>query len=175
MSDPAIPRVTLVKVTSSDSGDLHFLWSDFETVKFTNWKQLDSPAECDQRVQRMLRRYEPSTGRAGPFVIRSMEGEFLGLIGLDAPEPFAGTHELWYLIRRDRWGRGYGSAAIAEALRLMAGFPSVQRLVATAVAANVASWRLLEKNGFSRIGVIASGFDRHGVKLDLYEYVKATP
>lgn len=168
-----MPRVKLDMVTRLDSGELYALWSDFETVKFTNWKQLCSPAECDQRVERILQRYAPSTGRVGPFVIRSAEGEFLGLIGLDAPEPFAGTIELWYLIRRDRWNLGYGGAAVAEVIRMLAGFPQVKYLVATAVAANVASWRLLERNGFSRIGVISGGFDRYGSKLDLYEYARA--
>ncbi|HRE07555.1 MAG TPA: GNAT family N-acetyltransferase [Opitutaceae bacterium] len=168
-------RITLEKVTRSDSADLFRLWSDFETVKFTNWAHLTSSDQCDRIVERMLRRYDPSTSRVGPFVIRSSEGEFLGLIGLDVPEPFEGAHELWYLIRRDRWNLGYGGAAIAEVLRTLAEFPQVKRMVATAVAANIGSWRLLERNGFSRTGVIAGGFERHGLKLDLFEYARAVP
>lgn len=168
-------RVKLDKVTRSDSGNLYTLWSDLETVKFTNWAHLTSSDECDQRVERMLKRYDPSTSRVGPFVIRASDGDFLGLIGLDVPEPFAGAHELWYLIRRDRWNLGYGGAAIAESLRKLAGFPKIERIVATAVATNIASWRLLERSGFSRVGVIAGGFDRHGLNLDLFEYARAFP
>src|SRR5437868_5878166 len=99
-------RVTLDQVSRSDSRGLYTLWSDLETVKFTNWALLSSQEGCDQRVERMLSRYDPSTGRVGPFVIRTSHGEFLGLIGLDVAEPFEGAHEMWYLIRRDRWNVG---------------------------------------------------------------------
>lgn len=167
--------VKLDKVTRADSGDLYMMWSDFETVKFTNWALLTSHGECDQRVEKMLSRYDPTTSRVGPFVVRTADGEFLGLIGLDVSEPFEGSHEMWYQIRRDRWNLGYGGAAIAELLEKLVGFPKVERIVATAVTTNVASWRLLERNGFSRVGVIVDGFDRHGLKLDLYDYVRAFP
>lgn len=165
----------LVKVKRSDSADLYTLWSDLETVKFTNWSLLTSQAECNERVERMLKRYGPTSDRVGPFVIRDTGGEFLGLIGLDVPEPFQGAHELWYLIRRDRWSLGYGGAAIAGILKKLVAFPGVKRIVATAVATNVASWRLLEKNGFSRVGTIAGGFERNGLKLDLLEYARPFP
>jgi len=165
----------LDKVTWSDSADLNTLWSDLETVKFTNWSLLTSQDECNERVERMLKRYDPSTSRVGLFVIRDSGGEFLGLIGLDVPEPFEGAHELWYLIRRDRWNLGHGGAAIAEVLKKLVAFPSVERIVATAVATNVPSWRLLERNGFNRVGTFAGGFERNGLKLDLLEYARAFP
>jgi RimJ/RimL family protein N-acetyltransferase len=174
-NNSAMHQVRLDKVRRLDSADLYTLWSDLETVKFTNWAHLSSSDECDQRVERMLKRYDPSSRRVGPFVIRTTNGEFLGLIGLDVPEPFEGAHELWYLIRRDRWNLGYGRAAIADILVKLVGIPKVERIVATAVATNVASWRLLEKNVFSRVGVVAGGFERHGLKLDLYEYARTFP
>jgi [ribosomal protein S5]-alanine N-acetyltransferase len=172
---PAMPRLKLDKVTRADSTDLYSLWSDLETVKFTNWAQLTRQDECDRRVERMLKRYDPATGRVGPFVIRDGGGEFLGLIGLDVPEPFEGAHEMWYLIRRDRWNLGHGGAAIADVLEKLSAFPDVKRIVATAVATNLASWRLLEKNGFSRVGSIAGGHDWNDLKLDLFEYARAFP
>jgi ribosomal-protein-alanine N-acetyltransferase len=168
-------RLKLDKVTRSDSTDLYTLWSDLETVKFTNWAHLISQDECDQRVERMLKRYDPATGRIGPFVIRDSGREFLGLIGLDVPEPFEGAHEIWYLIRRDRWNLGYGGAAIADVLKELLAFPQVKRIVATAVATNFASWRLLERNGFSRVGSIAGGHEWNDLKLDLFEYARAFP
>lgn len=90
MSDSA--DITLQRVSEADALELFALWSDFETVKFTNWTQLRTLDECAIRVERMLARYDPESGRLGPYVIRSREGDFVGLIGVDVVE---GEHELW--------------------------------------------------------------------------------
>lgn len=56
-------------------------------------------------------------------------------------------------------GRGVGSALLAGfTLRLLADWPDVEAVVTTVLAANVASWRVLEKAGYQRVwsGQLAS-------------------
>ncbi len=164
------PPPRLEKMVAADAAGMFAIWSDLETVRFTNWTPVASPEECAKRVGRVLERYAAGTRRLGPYVIRTAAGECAGLIGVDVEEPFNGEHEVWYLLRRDHWGRGLGTLAVAEVLRIMSASGEARRAVATAVAANVASWRLLERNGFRRRAEVRGGFDRNGVKLDLLDY-----
>jgi ribosomal-protein-alanine N-acetyltransferase len=157
-------------LTADHLEGVYSVWSDPEVVRFTNWSLLSSREDCAKRVDRILERYREGSRRLGPFCILGAGERFLGLIGLDAGEPFNNEHELWYLLRRDCWGRGIGKWAVAETMGIVRSVPEISRLVACAVASNAASWRILEMNGFRRSGVVRDGFDRGGQKLDLYEY-----
>ena len=163
------PPISLRKVAETDAPDLFVLWSDFETVKFTNWTLIATNEECSKRVSRMIERYHPDSGRLGPYVIRARDSDFVGLIGVDVVNA---EHELWYLLRRDRWGQGLGTQALAELIKIVSAASHVKHAVATAVAGNIASWRLLERNGFVRVNTSLGGFERHGLKMDLFTYAR---
>jgi RimJ/RimL family protein N-acetyltransferase len=83
--------------------------------------------------------------RADPSVIALTvvgEGEeVVGHVGLFGP---AGEREVTYWIGREYWGRGAGTAALRELLRVAPDRP----LQARAAADNSASIRVLEKCGF---------------------------
>ena len=59
-----------------------------------------------------------------------------------------GTPEVTYWIRRDLWGRGIATAALAELLREV----TVRPLFARAAADNAGSAKVLLRNGFTRVG-----------------------
>jgi RimJ/RimL family protein N-acetyltransferase len=94
------------------------------------------------------------------------EGRCAGFIGIDWVDR---EHEVWYLVPRSLWGRGYGSALLSAMLD-RATLRSFERVVATSVATNAASWRLLEQQGFRRVATLVQGFRRHGVVADLHRY-----
>jgi [ribosomal protein S5]-alanine N-acetyltransferase len=152
---------------ASDTGDLLGLWSDIEVTKYTNWAPLSREDEVVQRLERVRTRYAGCEDRVGPLVIRLEDGAFVGLIGIDYVEQ---AHELWYLLSRAQWGRGYGGAAVEALLRQITGHPRIRTLVATAVVGNVASWRLLERAGFTRVGVLPGAFRRNGLESGLFKY-----
>lgn len=60
-----------------------------------------------------------------------------------------GQREVGYWLGRDFWGKGIASAALAAFLHEETARP----LTACAAAHNLASIRVLEKNGFRKIGV----------------------
>ena len=74
-----------------------------------------------------------------------LDGEVIGSAGTF---PIEGDIELTYWIRKDVWGRGAGSAAVAALLRNV----PVRPLHARVVEDNAGSIRVLERNGFVRIG-----------------------
>ncbi len=163
--------ITLTQLKASDSIDLLPLWGDAETVKYTYWGQVHDRAECDALLERVLARYAADSRRHGPYVIRNEQGQCVGLVGVNIIEPFQGEHEVWYLFHRQFWGQGWASRTLAALIEQLRATSAVAALSATAVTDNIASWKLLEKNGFQRRAVIPAGFDRNGLTLDLFEYV----
>jgi RimJ/RimL family protein N-acetyltransferase len=70
------------------------------------------------------------------------------VIGSVAVFPMDGDIELTYWIRKDWWGRGVATAAVAALL----GEVSHRPIRARVVADNTGSVRVLEHNGFERVG-----------------------
>ena len=142
------------------------LWSDYEIVKFTNWAPVTTSGEVASRIARIGERYQGNTNRVGPYVVEYNTDGLVGMIGIDF---VSDEHELWYIFQRRIWGQGVGGSVVSAFIRQMKP-ASIQRLVATAVADNIASWKILEKNAFTRSRAIPKGFDRNGLLATLYPY-----
>ncbi|NUR31826.1 MAG: GNAT family N-acetyltransferase [Catenulispora sp.] len=74
-----------------------------------------------------------------------IDGEVVGSV---AVFPMEGDIELTYWIRKDMWGRGVATAAVAALLEDV----TVRPIHARVVEDNTGSARVLERNGFVRIG-----------------------
>jgi RimJ/RimL family protein N-acetyltransferase len=70
------------------------------------------------------------------------------VVGSAAVFPIEGDIELTYWIRKDMWGRGMATAAVAALLEEVTARP----LHARVVEDNIGSARVLERNGFLLIG-----------------------
>ena len=88
------------------------------------------------------------------FMIEKASGEMVGHCGIkQVDNPLAqnqGDHEIGWLIREDRWRRGYAEEAVRAILEwafLRVGAPHVVALTSTS---NEPSWRLMEKLGMTR-------------------------
>jgi RimJ/RimL family protein N-acetyltransferase len=74
-----------------------------------------------------------------------LDGEVVGSIGAFVVDQ---DTEVTYWVRRDLWGHGLATAALAELLSMV----TVRPLRARAAADNVGSARVLLRNGFVRVG-----------------------
>lgn len=162
----SLPAVELVPLEASHAGFVHELWSDPQVVRFTNWEPTATQEEASERIARLHARYRDDPKRDGPYVAVNADGGCVGVIGIDWVDR---EHEVWYLVPRPLWGQGYGSAMLSAVLD-RATSRSFERVVATSVATNAASWRLLERQGFRRVATLVQGFRRHGVVADLHRY-----
>ncbi|TAD81904.1 MAG: N-acetyltransferase [Sphingomonadales bacterium] len=76
-------------------------------------------------------------------------GEFVGHCGMkrvDNPHaPNPGDHEIGWLVREDRWRRGYAHEAISAVMDWGFAVHGAPHIVALTCEANVGSWRLMEK------------------------------
>jgi RimJ/RimL family protein N-acetyltransferase len=166
-------RITLGPFTASDLDDVFPIWSDFETVKLTNWRHTPTREACAERLEAVLAFYGRDPRHFGPFAIRQEDGRFVGLAGADVDAESPEQYDVWYVLRRDEWGKGIGTLALGALIDRMIASGRARRATATACTGNRGSWAILEKHGFHRDGVLAGGHTRHGLCLDLFEYSRA--
>ena len=104
---------------------------------------------------------------ANAFAVLDREsGEFLGSAGFSLGREEQGTEgvaEVGYWIGRPYWGRGCASQAVGMLLGLARRVGAVQA-AGLVFPGNAASERVLEKNGFSRIGEEIGDFPLRGGK-----------
>lgn len=81
-------------------------------------------------------------------------GEPVGHCGMkrvDHPRaPNRADHEIGWLVREDRWRRGYAYEAMRAVVDWGFGVIGAPHIVALTCAPNVGSWRLMEKLGMTR-------------------------
>ena len=88
------------------------------------------------------------------FMIEKDSGEMVGHCGIkrvDNPlAPNIGDHEVGWLVREDRWRRGYAAEAMQAVLDWAFGPVGAPHVVALTSHANTGSWKLMEKLGMQR-------------------------
>ncbi|MGY6550776.1 MAG: GNAT family N-acetyltransferase [Erythrobacter sp.] len=88
------------------------------------------------------------------FMIEQASGEMVGYCGVkrvDNPHaPNLGSHEIGWIVREDRWRRGYAYEAMLAVIDWAFGAICAPHLVALTSAANTGSWKLMEKLGMER-------------------------
>lgn len=124
--------------------------SDPDVTRFLAWPRHRSLAD----TQAFLAFSEAEWGRwqAGPYLLRSRaDGTLLGSTGLAFETPYRAS--TGYVLARDAWGKGYATEAL-QAMVETARMVGIRRLYAICHTEHRASWRVLEKCGFLREGVL---------------------
>lgn len=153
-------RLVLRAFTPDDVDGLLALDGDPEVMRFLE-RHLKTRAEVEADVlSTLLQSRENDTSLWRLAADTRADGEFIGWFGLRPVRPDAGamvhwqrgldetrTAELGYRLRRSAWGRGYATEG-TRAL-IVRGFAELgmAELVATTMAVNVRSRRVMEKAG----------------------------
>jgi RimJ/RimL family protein N-acetyltransferase len=146
-------RLLLRRFTAADLDNLVALDSDPAVMRFITDGRPTPREEIEYEVlPAFLRYYETFTGLGFWAAIEKSSGDFLGWFHLrparDSPPHEA---ELGYRLRRAAWGKGFateGSRALIDK-----GFADLglQRIVASTMAVNLASRRVMEKSGLTYV------------------------
>jgi ribosomal-protein-alanine N-acetyltransferase len=121
------------------------------------WQPAQPPGHDTEAAQRaaVLRALDAhQRGLSVPHVILDRDGAVAGRITLSdiVRGSFQSCH-LGYWVSEDRTGAGLATAAVAAIARLAFGELELHRIQAATLLHNAASQRVLEHNGFLRIGV----------------------
>jgi len=88
------------------------------------------------------------------FEIREVNGgEIVGLIGLHTINWKTRTAYVGYLLRKQFWGKGYMTEAVSLVMDYAFNDMDLRKLTSSVLEPNIASQKVLEKNGFRRSGV----------------------
>lgn len=139
-------RLRLVPVSPADRGDLFALEQDAEVMRFLNGGRPTPFDGIDPSSDFLM----PRGGEQGVWSAREKVSErFVGWFSLR--DRADGSAELGYRLRRSMWGLGYaseGAMALVEAGFSRFGFA---RILASTMAVNRASRRVLEKAGLVHV------------------------
>ncbi|HXC56067.1 MAG TPA: GNAT family N-acetyltransferase [Rhizomicrobium sp.] len=144
-----IPDTALVEIE-----DAHFAWLLGEGPAPSPMLRLPpggmDTAETLGIVRRMTRRLYRSGSRGSWLVVSG--GEAVGLASYKQKPDAHGVVEIGYGIAASRRGLGHATRAVAALLGHARADPAVGAVRAETAAANVASQRALERNGFAPYG-----------------------
>lgn len=88
------------------------------------------------------------------MMIEKQTGDLVGHCGMKRVDnrhaPNIGDHEIGWLVREDRWRRGYAEEAIRAVVDWAFNSIGAPHLVALTSPANTGSWKLMEKLGMER-------------------------
>lgn len=126
--------------------------ADPDVTKFLGWPRHRSIE--DTRAFLAFSEMEWERWPAGPYLICSRsDGELLGGTGLGFETPQRAS--TGYVLAQSAWGQGYATEALRAMVDLARG-TGVRRLYALCHPDHRASWRVLEKGGFTREGILRS-------------------
>jgi RimJ/RimL family protein N-acetyltransferase len=92
----------------------------------------------------------------------------VGSAGIHPQQGFARCNtEIGYWLAQSHWGKGVGSAVVALITATAFDAPEITRVYAPIHAANVASQRVCEKNGFVREGLLRQSVMKSGEAIDI--------
>jgi RimJ/RimL family protein N-acetyltransferase len=167
-------RLVLRRFTMADADDLVSLDADPDVMRFVTGGVPTSLEEIENDVlPAFLGYYQRYEGFGFWAAVEKVTGEFLGWFHF-RPRPGAvpGEVELGYRLRRPTWGRGCATEG-SRAL-IGKGFSEfgVQRVVAEAMAVNVASRRVMEKAGLRLVRTFCRPwpYPGEGDQVEVVEY-----
>jgi RimJ/RimL family protein N-acetyltransferase len=145
-------RLRLRQLTDTDGGRLQDIYGDAETMRYIGASgEPRADLDATHRTLAWLRRHDELHG-FGMWAIDERDGEpLVGIAGLLWVEGHGPDVEAAYLLRRDRWGRGYATEALRAVLA--AGHAiGLERIIALSYPENSASQRVMTKAGMRGSG-----------------------
>jgi ribosomal-protein-alanine N-acetyltransferase len=102
--------------------------------------------------------------------IAEMNGEAIGSASLSSVSWSMGYAQIGYAIAEKHHGKGLGTKVVSLLVGKIFADSELQRLIAYVSTENVASWRLLERLGFTREGCLRQHYVINGRRVDEYLY-----
>ncbi|MDQ2675051.1 MAG: GNAT family N-acetyltransferase [Chloroflexota bacterium] len=148
------PRLRLRSLADADLDDLHAIYGDAEAMRLIGRTGQPTDRAGTERVLRWFQRHESLHGFGLWAVDDRQDDRMVGVAGLLWEEGHGPEVEVVYLLRRDRWGRGYATEAARAVLAAGHGSLELPRIIALAYPENVASQHVMQKAGMQPEGEV---------------------
>ena len=148
-------RMLLRRFTEADAEALAALYGDPRVMRFITPEPPSLEEVKATILPEYLREYHEFAGGLGSFAaIEKETGQVAGRFSLKPAKSYGltGGTELGYRLYPAFWGRGLATEGARALIELAFDRLRLDRVVATMMADNTGSWRVMEKCGLRRIG-----------------------
>lgn len=124
-----------------------------EVTRYQTWLRVDGEAAARRWVREAIYHNQlPDRGAYNLAVVPLDAEETIGWLGWGAPsDPTHGDYSFGYALLPSAWGRGYMTEALRAAIGYMFDSLAASRVAGECAASNVASARVMEKAGLTRV------------------------
>ena len=148
----ATDRLQLRPVTMEDIEFIYTLFAAPETNLYSSYDNLKTIEEAKEMYETYLKPGFPTHFR---LLIELKDSKTpLGTLGLYLYSEKNRRAELGYDLAKEHWGKGYMTEAVSEVIRYGFTELGLNRIEATVDTRNTSSFRLLERVGFRREGLL---------------------
>ena len=161
-------RLVLREFVRDDFDSVHKYASDPEVVKFMPWGP-NTRAETRRFIERNIQAQVVKPRTSYELAI-TIDGELIGGCGLTIHSISDKKAEVGYCLRRDMWGKGIATEVAASLIRFGFEELGLHRIRALCDTMNHGSYRVMEKNGMQREGVLRDEKRIRGEWRDSYIY-----
>lgn len=125
----------------------------------------------DSDAEWWLNMVTEAEGKRGLFRAVTVDDQVVGSISVERREDvYRIDGELGYMLLTDHWSQGIMTQAVAQITRLAFELLDIQRVTAHVFASNIASARVLEKNGYEKEATIRRGAIKNGEIHTIVQY-----
>ena len=148
--------MALTRTNWPDVDDVVALNADTEVMRYLDDGRPMTAARVLAEEMPRLMAHNDRTDRLGSWVARDRgTGNFLGWFMITPVDEPLRTVELAYRLRRRAWGRGYGIEGMLSMIEI-ARAAQVSTVIATTLAVDFVSRRLMEKAGLNLVQTLVS-------------------
>ena len=158
-------KVRLVPLDRDRHLDNALRW--FNNPEVTRWLETGDWPLTRGAEEEFFRAAERNDRASVQFAVETLDGEHVGFSGLRSVDWQSGVAVSGSVIgRTDLWGRGLGTDAVLVRNRYAFDVLGLRLLIATVIADNSASLRMLAKAGYAEVGRVPGRYWKRGAYRD---------
>jgi [ribosomal protein S5]-alanine N-acetyltransferase len=162
-------RLILREATEEDANDMYVYLSDQLVVKHMGISACETPEEVLGEIEWYKSIYRNGTGIRWGITLKD-SGKVIGSCGFLNRNSKHYRSEVGYELSREHWGKGIANEALERVLEFGFEQLGLERIEALIEPKNLSSQKLVERQGFTREGLLRHYEYTNGKFDDLYMY-----
>ena len=162
-------RIILEVLDKKYSKELLKLWGNNNVMKYTYLDTLENVEQVEYRIDFWLKEHTSKTFPNNFVVIE--EDNVVGVAGFPIIKKNPFCCGMYYQIMEEYQGRGIATKVVGQMIEMIYSRYPAGKIIVSCVSSNVASKKVLLKNGFEYSGVKKEKFEREGLIDNVEKYV----
>ena len=146
-------RLIYRPLRKGDESDLFEIYSDYESSLLDDWEPMEDIGFAIEMIDNSIKEYETKDCLRLGVVLKDTN-KLIGCCGLFGFDDWNSKCMIFYQINRADWNNGYATEAIRTITKFAFETILVNRIEAYVTPGNVASKKVLTKNGFICEGIM---------------------